>query len=214
MAPTSGQDKTLLQCKKCGDAHSKPNNAKCNKVKETRKEKWDISREHSSTKKTPLNKSSDSGNGKMLDLVMSTMSTFTEKLNAMEARLTGLSSRGESTPMQGETRKSRSRDKVKRIEISDEDDDMSSQTVTSCLTVTLGDGTAYTQVFADIAVMTRINATPARAKKSKQDTDLGVVPLQVPVAKNLDRVFDHSVKGLPCTTATISRPPPGFSVPV
>ena len=62
--------------------------------------------------------------------------------------------------------------------------------------------------------MTRINATPDRAKKSKQDMDLGVAPLQVPVAKNLDRVFDHSVKGLSCTPATISRPPPGFSMPV
>ena len=62
--------------------------------------------------------------------------------------------------------------------------------------------------------MTRASATPAWAKKSKQDTDLGVAPLQVPVAKNLDRVFDHSVKGLSHTTATLSRPPPGFSVPV
>ena len=143
MASTSGQDKTLLQCKKCGDAHSKPINAKCNKVKETREKKRDVSREHPSTKKTPRNKSSDSGNDKMLDLVMSTMSTFTEKLNTMEARLTGLSSRIESTPMQGETRKSRSHDKVKHIEISDEDDEMSSQTVTSRPTVTLEDGTAY-----------------------------------------------------------------------
>ena len=72
------------------------------------------------------------------------------------------------------------------------------------------DGTAYTQVFADTAVMTRASATPAQDKKSKQDMDLGVAPLQVPVAKNLDRVFDHSAKGLPRTTATLSRPPPGF----
>ena len=176
MASTSGQEKTLLHCKKCGDAHSKPINAKCDKVKETREEKRDVSREHSSTKKTPCNKSSDSGNDKMLDLVMSTMSTFTEKLNAMEARLTGLSSCVESTPMQGETWKSRSRDKVKRIEISDEDNEMSLQTVTSRPTVTLEDGTAYIQVFADTAVMTRASATPVRAKKSKQDTDLCVGP--------------------------------------
>ena len=71
------------------------------------------------------------------------MSTFMEKLNAMEARLMGLSSHVESTLMQGEPRKSHCRDKVKRIEISDEDDDMSSQSVTSRPTVTLGDGTAY-----------------------------------------------------------------------
>ena len=87
MATTSGQDKALLQCKKCGEAHSKPINAKCERLKESRDEKRDASREHSSAKKTPCNKSSDGGNEKMLDLVMSTMSTFTEKLNTMEARI-------------------------------------------------------------------------------------------------------------------------------
>ena len=189
-------------------------NAKCDKVKEVREEKRDVSREHSSTKKTPRSKTSDSGNNKMLDFVMSTMSTFTGKLNAMEARLMGLSSRIESTPMQVETRKSRSHDKVKRIEISDEDEEVASQTATSRPTVTLKDGTAYTQVFAGTAVITKASATPAGVKKSKQDIDLGVAPLQVPVAKNLDKVFDHSVKGIPCTTATLSRSPPGFSVPV
>ena len=107
--------------------------------------------------------------------------------------------------MQGEARKSHSRDKVKRIEISDEDDEMNSQTM-----VTLEDRSAYTQVFADTAVMTRTSTTPAWAKKSNQDTDLGVAPLQVPVAKNLDRVFHHRAKGLPRTTATLIRPPPGF----
>ena len=34
------------------------------------------------------------------------------------------------------------------------------------------------------------------------------------MAKNLDRVFDHSVKHLPRRTATLSRPPPSLAVPV
>ena len=214
MASTSGQDKTLLQCKKCGDAHSKPINAKCEKVKETKEEKKDGSKEHVSAKKTPRNKSCDGTNDKVLDLVMSTMSTFTAKLNAMEARLTGLSSRVEGTPVQSEKRKSRSRDRVKHIEISDEEEDLNSQTATFHPIVTLEDGSTYTQVFPDTAVTTKVNATPAHAKKSKQDIDLGVAPLQVPAAKNLDRMYEHSVKGLPRTTATISRPPPGFAAPV
>ena len=105
MATTSGQDKTLLQCKKCGEGHSKPINAKCERLKESRDEKRDASREHSSTKKTPCNKCSESGSEKMFDLVMSIMSTFIEKLNAMEARITGLSSRVENTPLQAKVRK-------------------------------------------------------------------------------------------------------------
>ena len=214
MASTSGQDKTLLQCKKCGDAHSKPINAKCEKVKETKDEKKDGSKEHVSAKKTPRTKSCDGNNDKVLDLIMSTMSTFTAKLNAMEARLTGLSSRVEGTPVQPEKRKSRSRNKAKRIEISDEEEDVNLQTATFHPIVTLEDGTTYTQVFLDTAVMSKINATPASAKKSKQDIDLGVAPLQVPAAKNLDRVYEHSAKALPCTTATISRLPPGFAAPV
>ena len=214
MASTSGQDKTLLQCKKCGDAHSKPINAKCEKVKETKDEKKDGSKEHMSAKKTPRTKSCEGSNDKVLDLVMSTMSTFTAKLNAVEARLTGLSSRVEDTPFQSEKRKSRSRDKTKRIEISDEEEEVNLQTVTSHPIVTLEDRTRYTQVFPDTAVMSKITATPARAKKSKQDIDLGVAPLQVPAAKNLDRIYEHSAKALPRTTATISRPPPGFAAPV
>ena len=103
---------------------------------------------------------------------------------------------------------------MKRIEISDEDDEMNSHTVTSRPMVTLQDGSTYTQVFSDTAVMTRVGSTPARAKKSKPDTDLGVAPLQPPVAKNLDRAFDHSVKTLPRTTATLSRPPPSLATSV
>ena len=34
------------------------------------------------------------------------------------------------------------------------------------------------------------------------------------MANNLDGAFDHSVKGLPHTTATLSRPPPSLAVPV
>ena len=117
MASTSGQDKTPLQCKKCGDAHSKPINAKCEKVKETKDEKKDGSKEHMSAKKTPRTKSCEGSNDKVLDLVMSTMSTFTAKLNAMEARLTGLSSHVEDTPLQSKKRKSGARNicQLKRL---------------------------------------------------------------------------------------------------
>ena len=130
----------------------------------------------------------------MLDLVMSTMSTFTAKLNAMEARLTGLSSRVEDTPLQSKKRKSRSRDKTKCIEISDEEEDVNLQTVTSHPIVTLEDGTRYTQVFPDTAVMSKITATPARAKKSKQDIYLGVAPLQVPAARTWTEYMNTVLK--------------------
>ena len=65
-----------------------------------------------------------SSHEKILETVMSTMTTFTDKLNSMEERLSGLTSRLDTlvTVNKSASRKSRSREKVKRIEISDDDE--------------------------------------------------------------------------------------------
>ena len=47
----------------------------------------------------------------MLDLVINTMSSFTETLSAMEAKISGLTSRTDSGTAATPTRKSRSREK-------------------------------------------------------------------------------------------------------
>ena len=98
MASVNTADKSLPQCKKCGDSHDKPINNKCERVKH-KEEKRDTSRE-TSTRKTPKSKVTNeiSQEDRVLDLVMNTMSTFTDKLSAMEAKISGLSSRMDNVP--------------------------------------------------------------------------------------------------------------------
>ena len=69
-------------------------------------------------KKTPKNKGTVDANEKMLDMVMSTLTSVTEKLAAMDKRITGLASRIESTPAKS-ARKFRLREQTKRREVSD-----------------------------------------------------------------------------------------------
>ena len=87
-------------CKKCGIEHERPVGAKCESNKPTTKdEKKDPVID---VKKTPKNKSVNetSSQDKMLDVVLATMSSFTDKLTSMESRLTGLTSRLDETSSQ------------------------------------------------------------------------------------------------------------------
>ena len=91
------------------DYYGYANNTKCewNKNASKNTENRDSSREILSAKKTPKGKAVDTS-GKMLDLVMNTMSNVTEKLVAMDERITGLASKIELMPAKPTVRKSRS----------------------------------------------------------------------------------------------------------
>ena len=94
MASVNTADKILPHCKKCNKLHDKPINNKCEPLKNTKDEKWDLSRD-SATKKTPKNKTTSEASqaDRVLDLVLNTMSSFTDKHTAMEAQISGLTSR-------------------------------------------------------------------------------------------------------------------------
>ena len=81
----------MLACKKCGTEHEKPTGNKCERFKMEKEEKKDNTKEQS-VKKTPKSKPSTSGSSqdKMMELMLASMSSVTEKLAAMEERITGL----------------------------------------------------------------------------------------------------------------------------
>ena len=92
-ATESGQ-KALLSCKKCGTDHEKPIGNKCERLKldkMEREEKRDLSKE-GNVKKTPKGKSTAASNNqdKMMEAMLASMTSFTEKLSAMEERISSL----------------------------------------------------------------------------------------------------------------------------
>ena len=92
MATNMSTDKNVLMCKKCGLEHECPVGSKCERGKAIKDEKRDTSKE-TTVRKTPRGKGTDmSSHKKILETVMSTMTTFTDKLNSMEERLSGLTS--------------------------------------------------------------------------------------------------------------------------
>ena len=116
---TEPGQKVLLSCKKCGTEHEKPTGNKCERLKLDkleRDEKRDVSKD-ASAKKTPKGKSvaNTSNQDKMMEIMLASMSTFTEKLTAMEERITGLTKVKEDG--ESSVRKSRSREKKKRESI-------------------------------------------------------------------------------------------------
>ena len=170
-------EKTLLACKKCGEFHEKPINSKCDRAK-LKDEKRDTSHENTG-KKTPRGKThTESANqDKMLELVMQTMTGFSDKLSAMEVKITGLTSGcAKITDNSGGTRQSRSREKAKRSGLFQADESETTLFSPPLPGTNGNDNTTYTQTFADTAVI--VKQTPARAKKQKADVDLGVAPLQ------------------------------------
>ena len=137
-----------------------------------------------------------------MEIMLAPMSTFTEKLTAMEERITGLTKAkddGESS-----VRKSRSSEKKKRESI----DESQEPTFTSPHPVLQSEeGVSYSRVFSDTAVTFKPSMTPTKAKKQKGDADLGVKPLtRELIPPTPMRVVAGS--SLPRTTATIMRPVP------
>ena len=110
----------------------------------------------------------------MLDLVMNTMNNVTEKLTAMDDRITGLASRIDTTPAKTISRKSRSREQSKRRGVTDTEEALFASS--TGVSVIQEGGTSYSQVFPDTAVALKPITTPARPKKQKHTFDLGLTP--------------------------------------
>ena len=110
----------------------------------------------------------------MMELMLASISSFTEKLAAKEECISGLAEKiQESTRESHSVHKSHSREKSKKDETSDDRQD----TYTSHPVIQSDSGNAYSKVFPDTAVVLKHTATPARVKKLKNDGDLGVAPL-------------------------------------
>ena len=163
-------------CKKCSSEHEKPVGNKCERSKQAAKdmEKRDSSRESLPVKKTPKGKVGESQD-KMLDLVLNTMTNVTEKLSAMDDRITGLASRIDATPAKAATRKSRPREQSKRRGVTEVEEALFASPTGAPL-IQEG-GTSYAHVFPDTAVAVKTISTPARPKKQKHALDLGLTPL-------------------------------------
>ena len=86
---------------------------------------------------------------KMLDMVMATMMSVTEKVSAMDDRITGLALCIEPTQAKS-ARKSRSREHTKRREVSDHEEALFGSPLNT--SVIHDGGTSYSQIFADTAV--------------------------------------------------------------
>ena len=106
----------MLACKKCGTEHEKPVGNKCERIKMDKEEKKDANKEQL-VKKTPKSKPSTSApsQDKMMELMLASMSSFTENLAAMEERITGLTERPQVNLQEpASVRKPRSREKSKK----------------------------------------------------------------------------------------------------
>ena len=205
MASSVMAERNILSCKKCGGDHEKPVGSKCDRPKVVKDDKRDSSKE-TPVKRTPKGKGTGetSTQDKMLETMLSTMNSFSEKLMAMEQRISGFATPGEiSRSGTSITRKSRSREKIRRIEISD-DDDKPPFTSPEREVVQAKDGMTFAKVFADTAVAVRPAATPARHKKQVKDSELGVASLfKEPPQLQTKHVTKNP---FPRVTATVSKP--------
>ena len=171
-----------------------------------REEKRDLSKE-GNVKKTHTGKSTAALNNqdKMMEAMLASMTLFTEKLSAMEERISSLTKVQDG----GETsvRKSRSHEK-KRRESTDESQE---PTFTTPHPVVQSDeGISYSRVFLDTAVTFKAFAMPTRAKKQKGDPELGVTPLtQEFIPPTPMRLAASS--SLSRATLTITRPVPSLT---
>ena len=205
MVSTVMAERNILSCKKCGGDHEKPVGSKCDRAKVVKDDKRDSSKE-TPVKRTPKGKGAGetSTQDKMLETMLSTMNSFSEKLMAMEQKISGFAGPGESSRSGTSViRKSRSREKIRRIEISDDEDELSFISPEREV-VQAKDGTTFAKVFADTAVAVKPAATPARQKKHVKDNELGVASL----FKEPPQVHTKTVtkNTLPRVTATVSRP--------
>ena len=190
-------------CKKCNSEHEKPIGNKCEKLKNVKEEKRDLSRE--TVKKTPRGKPADS-HEKMMDMMLNTMNSVTEKLASMDERISGLTARIDTPAVKPSTRKSRSREQVKRRGTPDKEEALFSSPVAAHAVIQEG-GTAYSQVFADTAVA--IKPTPVRPKKHKATIDLGCTPLmQTATARVTSTVTSQTVSQPLAETVAQPQDPP------
>ena len=159
----SGQ-RVLLLCKKSGTEHEKPVGNIC----ERRDEKGYTSKDNT-VKKTPKGKTlvTASNQDKMMELMLASMSSFTEKLTAMEERISGLTNKSQEAGETSTTRKSRSREKLKQRDNSEETQGLAFSTLHTI--VQLDEGISYSHVFPDtkaLVHMVRITWTPRELHSS------------------------------------------------
>ena len=189
-------------CKKCNTEHEKPTGNKCEKSKNVKEEKRDLSRE--TIKKTSKGKAADS-HDKMMELMLNTMNSVTEKLASMDERISGLASRMDTPTIKPSTRKSCSQEQVKRRGISESEAALFGSPPTTHAVIQDG-GTAYSQVFAAVA----IKPTPARPKKQKSTIDLGCTPILQTTTSHLTSTVTSQMRSQPKTSTvtfqTLSQP--------
>ena len=203
-------------CKKCAVDHERPVGNKCDKKIVPREEKRDASKDN--MKKTPKSKGSVEPSEKMYEMMMSTMSSFTDKLSAMENRISGLASQFDDPNLTQRStgRKSRSHSKRRKTD----EDDINTLTSPVRDLVQAQDGSLFQKTFPDTAVMIKIPDTPAKLKKQKSDNDLGVTPLIhdipatkfVPVATPVRPTFTTAGHGFENNTfiSRVPAPVPGI----
>ena len=205
MATNVGQDSlpqpAISYCKKCNIEHEKPVGAKCEKM--AQEEKRDSSCDNVTVKKTPKSKGTGETNKKMLDMVMATMTSVTEKLSAMNKMITRLALCIEPTPAKA-ARKSCSWEHTKRREVSDHEEALFGSPLNT--SVIHDGGTSYSQVFADTAVALKLTEIPARTKKLKSDGVAGCIPLPRTTAAlvSVSSITDVMSQVASQTTATTS----------
>ena len=180
----------------------KPIRNKCERLKNVKEEKRDLSRK--TVKKTPRGKTADS-HEKMMDMMLHTMNFVTEKLASMDERISGLASRIDTLAVKPSAWKSRSREQVKRRGTPDKEEALFSSPVAAHAVIQEG-GTAYSQVFANTAVA--IKPTPVRPKKHKPTIDLGCTPLmQMATARVTSTVTSQTVSQPLAETVTQPQDP-------
>ena len=106
-------------CKKCNMEHEKPTGNKSERLKSGKEEKRDLSRK--TVKKTPKGKAPGS-HEKMMDMMLSMMNSVTEKLASMDERISRLALCIDTPATKTSTRKSHSREQVKRRGVPDNEE--------------------------------------------------------------------------------------------
>ena len=142
-----------------------------------------------------------------MDLMPNTMNSVTEKLASMDERISGLASRIDTPIIKPSTRKSRSREQVKRRGVSESEEALFGSPPLTHPVIQDG-GTAYSQVFADTAVA--IKPTPVRPKKQKSTIDLGCTPVLQTTMSRLASTVTSQTSSQPeissVTFQTLSQP--------
>ena len=127
----------------------------------------------------PKNKSSNETltQEKMLDVVLASMSSFTDKLTSMESRLSGLALWFDETPVQKTSNKKSRLQYHSKKQYPPEEDDTPLFALPGGTILKNDAGDSYLKTFPDTVVLVKSSATPVRPKKQCSDLELGVAPL-------------------------------------